>query len=409
MNSDTNRLTSMNQATSDEKQSDKNLSRGKIDMIDILIILAKHKKKLIFVPLAIAVVCAAIALFLPNIYRANTKLLPPQQQSGAAALLSQLGGAAGLAAGVTGIKNPNDVFVSMLKSRLVADRIIEQFKLKKDYETDSSEKTRKILEHRTFITAGKDGLITIEVEDENQAKVADMTNAYVDALTKLTKELAVTEAAKRRLFFERQLEQAKDNLANAEITLKGAMDKSGVISVDADTRALVETVGRLRAQASAKEIQLSAMNAFVTANNPEYKRVQEELNSLRSELSRLENGRPSISSEKETSNSQGGLENIKVLRNVKYYQMLYELLAKQYELARLDEAKDPGIIQVLDRAVTPERKFRPKRAIMVILAALGGLFLSLIWIALLEIRSRVSSNDAASDRLSELKASLRFR
>ena len=380
------------------------------NILDFGIVLAKHKKLIVRLPLVVGAIAAAISFALPNVYKASTKLLPPQQaQSGAAALLSQLGGVAGLA-GAAGLKNPNDLYIGMLKSRTMADKLNAQFGLQKVYGADTLEETRRILESNSTIAAGKEGLITIDVEDEDKKLAARLANAYVSELVALTKVLAVTEASQRRMFFERQLELAKDNLAKAEMTFKGALDTRGVISVDADSRAIVETVGRLRAQVSAKEIQLSSMRAFVTTSNPEFKRAQEELNSLRSELSKLENGRPATGpSGGAAPGNQVGLENIKILRDVKYYQMLYELLAKQYEVARLDEAKDTSLIQVLDPAIEPERKSKPRRAIIVLLSAMLALIAAIIWAFISETRKRVLQAPEGVAQWEELKALARSR
>ena len=350
---------------------------GDNGLFELLLILAEYKKRLLVLPLAAAVIAAVVSMMLPKVYEATTRLLPPQQnQSGAAALLSQLGGAAGLAAGMTGVKNPGDVYIGMLKSRTIADRLIAKFNLKNVYETDSLEIARAALEKNTTITAGKDGLINIQVEAKNKQLVAPLANGYVSELIQLNKVLAVTEAGQRRMFFEQQLEMAKDNLAKVESELKGSLDRRGVISVDAESRAMLETVARLRAQASAKEIQLNSMAAFVTQDNPQYKQVAEELASLRAELAKLENGRGAGSGSSDnqlsTGSGQNGFQNIKLLRDVKYNQMLYELLAKQYEVARLDEAKEPSIIQVLDPAVEPERKSKPRRILIVLLSAVVG-------------------------------------
>lgn len=381
---------------------------GELGLIDLLITLARHKKIVIGIPVAAAVISVAISLMLPNIYQSSAKLLPPQQpQSGAAALLSQLGGFAGMAAGVSGLKNPNDLYIGMLKSRTIADKVIAEFDLKKVYETDSQEKARKKLEDRTVISTGKDGLITIDVEDESPQRVSKIANAYVSQLTELTKVMAITEASQRRVFYERQLEAAKDNLAKAEAALKGALDTHGVISVDADSRAILETVGRIRAQISAKEVQLRSMGSFVTSNNPDYKRVEEELASLRAELSRLENGRPANGA---TDNAKPvGLENIKVLRDVKYYQMLYELLAKQYEVARLDEAKDPAIIQVLDSAIVPEKKAKPKRSLIVLFSTLFGFILAAGVAFGLEAKRRSMASPESASQWNELKRLIRSK
>jgi uncharacterized protein involved in exopolysaccharide biosynthesis len=347
-----------------------------IEAIDLALVLARNKKLVIGFPLAVAVGTLVVSLILPDIFRASTKLLPPQQsQSGAAALLSQLGGIAGAAAGATGMKSQSDVYVGILKSRTIADRLIDKYDLKKVYDTKYQEAARRILEDNTAITTSKEGLITIEVEDKDRRLATSLANAYTAQLLDLTKVLAVTEAGQRRLFFERQLAATKDKLADAEIALKQGLDTQGVISVDTESRAIVETAAKLRAQVSAKEIELRAMEAFVTSSNPDYRRVQEALSSLRQQLAKIETGGDHDGEHLGAGgDSQAGLQNIKRLRDVKYQQMLYELLAKQYEVARLDEAKEPSVVQILDPAVEPERKAKPKRFLMILLAALISLF-----------------------------------
>lgn len=381
------------------------------DVVEFLIMLAKHKKLVFGLPVLAAVLAAALSFALPNVYRAGIKLLPPQQgQSGAAALLAQLGGVASVVAGgAAGPKNPNDVYIAMLRSRTVADRLIKRFDLAKVYGAKSPDEARKALEANTTVLTAKDGLITLDVEGEDKKLVAPLANAYVEELTELNKTLAVTEAAQRRKFYEQQLEQAKDRLANAEASLKRSLDTNGVVSVDAESRAIVETVGRLRAQVAAKEIQLRSMQAFVTTNNQEYKRAQEELDSLRAQLAKLENGSRTEGPAQPQGGGQQGLENIKTLREVKYYQMLYELLAKQYEAARLDEAKDASVIQVLDNAIEPERKFKPKRAVIVIAGFLGGLFVAILWAFLVETQKAALRSPERAAQLARLKAHLRLR
>lgn len=397
----------MNQIQASEEQELTLSEVDEISIVDILIVLAKHKGRIIGITFTVALLAIGVSLALPNIYLGTAKLLPPQQsQSSAFSLLSQLGGVAGVAAGAAGLKNPNDLYVGMLKSRTVADRLVAQFDLRKAYETDSLETARRKLEANTNISAGKDGLITIEVEDEDRKRVAPLTNAYVTELFRLTKDLAVTEAAQRRMFYERELESAKDSLAKAEMLLKSQLETHGVISVDAESRAILETVGRLKAQVSAKEIQLSSMRAFVTTENPDYRRAEEELNGLRAELSRLENGR---AGESRVTEQRGGLESVKVLRDVKYHQMLYELLAKQYEAARIDEAKDSSVIQVLDHAVEPERKSKPKRSVIVLMATIIGAFGAVASAFVAEARRKVVASPEGAAQWAELKESLRFR
>lgn len=374
--------------------------------VDVMIVLAKHRKKILSVPVVVAIATAAISFALPNVYRASTKLLPPQQaQSSASALLSQLGGVAGLAAGAAGLKNPTDVYLGMLHSRTLADRLVDKHQLKKIYGTDSQEKARADLGADTAITSGKDGLISIEVDSKDPKLAATLANAYVAELLSLTRTLAVTEASQRRLFFQGQLEQAKNNLAKAEMALKGAIDVGGVVSVDSESRTVVETVAKLRAQVSAREVELNAMRSFVTPDHPQFKRVTEELSSLRGELAKLENGRGNEVATQPA--GKGGLENIQLLRDLKYHQMLYELLAKQYEAARLDEAKDPAVIQVLDPAVEPERKIGPKRALLVILSALASLVAVVLWAFVREAQQRTAQQPRVAARWAEFWSYLR--
>lgn len=374
----------------------------------VLTVLARRKLLVIVPPLLAALTALAIGLNMPSVYLSMTKLLPPQQaQSGTAALLAQLGGAAAAVSGSASIKNPNDVYVAMLSSRTIADKLIERFKLRDIYRVKNQEKARLVLAEESVIKAGKDGLITVEVTDGDPQRAAAMANAYVEELLRLTKVIAVTEASQRRVFFEQQLESAKNELAAAELSLKNSLDSGGVISVDSDSRALIETVGRVRAQISAKEVQLSSARPFVTQNNPEYIRSQQELNSLKDELSRLQNGRGPGAAVAPA--SKRGLENIKILRDVKYYQMLYELLAKQYEAARLDEAKDSSVIQVLDPAVAPERKAGPRILRMVaVSAALAGV-VSVTLALLLEFMGRFLRTPVGASQWRELRDNLRLR
>lgn len=378
-----------------------------LQLVDMMIALAKRKKIIIFFPLAVGVCALGLSLMLPNIYTATTKLLPPQQaQSGATALLAQLGGASALA-GAAGIKHPSDVYIGMLRSRTVADKLLTRFDLKTRYNIVSHEKARERLSDSTAVAAGKDGLITIAVDDNDKQLVAGIANGYAEELELLTRTLAVTEAAQRRLFFERQLLTAKDNLAKVEVALKGALDSGGVVSVDVESQAILETAARLRAQVSSKEIQLGAMRAFVTAENPEYRHVNEELSSLRNELAKLQGGRTSPASPQ--TNKRGGLDNIQLMRDLKYNQMLYELLAKQYEVARLDEAKDASLIQVLDKAVEPEFKSKPKRAVLVLGSVLLALFFAIGWAIFAELKQRAMSSPDQVARWNELRSYLRFR
>ncbi|WP_223827129.1 GumC family protein [Undibacterium oligocarboniphilum] len=375
-----------------------------ISLMDILLMLAKHKKKIILYPIGFAVAGLLVSLILPNAYKANTKILPPQQsQSTASAMLSQLGGLAGGAGVALGLKSPNDLYIGMLKSRTITDKLIQRFDLQKRYGAKFLESARKQLDGNASIVSGKDNIISIDVEDKDPKIAAAIANAYVEELMALTGKFALTEASQRRIFFEKQLELTKDKMISAEMSLANTMSSKGMLSVDAQSKAVLETVARLRAGISAKEIQLKSMQAFVTQNNNEYKRANQELLGMRQELAKLENGSQPANESDAVKVKDGSVNNMQTLRDVKYYQMLYELLVKQYEVARLDEAKDAPLIQVLDKAVEPEYKVKPQRSLITIAAAFFGLMLSFIIAFVSEALNR-SKNSEEQEKWRLLKS-----
>ncbi len=382
-----------------------------INLLDLLIIVARRKGLIFGAPIVTGLLAAVYSLSLPNIYTATTRILPPQQNSSsAAALLGQLGGLPG-AGSLAGLKNPNDLYIGMLKSRSVADRLIERFQLLQRYGTTHASDARKVLEAVTVIIAGKDGIVTLDVTDKDPKMAADVANAYVEELLKLTQVLAVTEASQRRLFFEKQFGLARDRLAAAESASRAALGSSGLVQVEGQGRSIVETAARLRAQVTAKEVQIGAMRSFASGQNPDLVLAERELDSLRTQLARLEGG----SSDRTNTTRAGvnrldGNQSLALLREVKYQETLYELLAKQLELARLDEAKESSEVQVMDRAIEPDRKSKPLRSLIVMVSVVAAFFATLLWIFISEAIARSArDNPDTRRRLDELRRALRLR
>ena len=396
-------------ATHDPQPTTREVEADEISLLDLAIVLAKHKKLILGLPLVAAIIAVIVTLLMPNIYTGVTRILPPQQsQSTAAAMLIQLGGLADIAGQSLGIKNPNDLYVGMLKSRTVADTLIDRFGLKKVYDENTYHYARMELEKRTMVASGRDGIIKVEVEDKDPKRAAAIANGYVEELYKLTQTLAVTEASQRRLFFERQLDQTRKKLANAEAAARQGLEKGGLVVIDAQGRGMVETTARLRGQIAVKEIQISAMRAFATGQNPDLKQAQHELEAMKEELAKMEG----TASGRDNAGSVGkadGMENLRLLRDVKYFETIFELLAKQYEIARIDEARDASLIQVLDEAVEPEQKSKPKRALIVILSALVAGVITVSWAFVAEALEKARRDPDGSSRLQALRSYLRFR
>jgi uncharacterized protein involved in exopolysaccharide biosynthesis len=384
-----------------------NQDGDEISVIDILIVLAKRKALVLGLPAAVAFISAGIALLMPNYYAGITKILPPQQTQSTSAVLSQLGNLTGLAGGAaTGLKNPNDLYVGMLKSRTVADNLIARFGLNELYEEKYQSSTRNRLARETTITAGKDGIITVQVDDKDPKRAAELANGYVEELFKLTKVLAVTEASQRRLFFERQLEQAKESLAKSEASTREALQKGGLVLVEGQGRVMAETSARLRAEITVKEIQMGAMRTFASDQNPELQRTQQEVAVLRRELGRIEGTSGAAPGRPEGANLKG-IENLRLLREMRYNEVTYELLAKQYEIAKIDEAKDSAVIQVMDKAIEPDRKSKPARLQIVLLSTLAAGVLAMLWAFLLEAFRR--NNLRSAERWQTLKEHIALR
>ncbi|MGA7315422.1 MAG: Wzz/FepE/Etk N-terminal domain-containing protein [Silvibacterium sp.] len=392
------------------------MENNEISIIDLLIVLAERKRVIISITAAFAILAIAVSLILPKRYTATVTLLPPQQApSVASALTSSLGNLGGLAAlsgGSFGLKNPNDMYVAMLRSRTVEDAMVLKFGLMDEYRKRYASDARKSFENHTTVDgSAKDGLIRISIEDSDPNRAAELANGYVDQFRTLSAHLAITEASQRRLFFEQQLEQAKDNLATAEEALKSTELRTGLIELSSQSRALIESAASLRAQIAAKEVQIESLHTFATSENAQLIQAQQELEGLREQLAKL-GGSANIDAGLMVPKGQvpqAALEYVRKLRDVKYYETIFDILAKQFEIAKLDEAKQGAIIQVVDKAIPPDKRSSPKRA-LIVLGSTGVGFLVGVFLALFRARfERMSNDPEARQKLYALRGAFYHR
>lgn len=339
--------------------------KDEVGLLDLALPLIEHWKLWILGSLAAGLAGLGIAFLMTPIYTARTTFLPPQQQqSGLASALSSLGGLAGLAGAAGGIKSPADQYVALMQSVSATDRLIDQFDLMKVYESKYRFEARKALEQNTRIGVGKkDGLISVEVDDEDPKRAAEIANAYVEALRRLTSTLAVSEAQQRRMFFEKELKDARDQLEVAQQALQASGFSVGALR--AEPKAAAEGYARLKAEITAAEVRTQVLRGSLAENAPELQRQVAQLSALRAQLGRLE----------QAADSGAGPDYVSKYREFKYRETLFEIFAKQYELARVDESREGALIQVVDPAVTPEYKSKPKRAFIAAAAALLSLLL----------------------------------
>jgi uncharacterized protein involved in exopolysaccharide biosynthesis len=332
---------------------------------------------------------------IPPTYTAKTQFLPPQQQqSSAASMLASLGALGGLAGAATGLKSPADQYIAFMKSVSVQDALIERFKLVEKYEAKLKTDARMALTGSVRIASGKDGLISVEVDNKDPKFAADLANAHVDELRNLLARLAVTEAQQRRMFFEKQLQTTKENFTKADLALKSSGVSSSVLKTS--PASAVEAVARLKAGISVQEVKLGTMRNYLTESSPDFKQALSELASLKSQLAKAEKEEPAS---KDTS------DYVARYREFKYQETMFELFAKQFELAKVDERREGAVIQVLDIGEPPERKAKPKKAMIAVIAALASGFALLLFVFIRSALKNASQDEETKLRMAALKGS----
>jgi tyrosine-protein kinase Etk/Wzc len=387
-------------------------ANDEVHLLDLMVILARHKRLVVGMPVLFGIAGVVATLLMTPIFASTAKVLPPQQQqnSGLSMMLGQLGGLAGAAGGLAGLKSPNDLYVGLLESRRMSDRLIQRFKLTERYGT-TMEGARRALADNSEISSGKkDGMLAITVSDRDPQVAANIANAYVDELTRLTQTMALTEASQRRMFFEKQLAQVKDQLANAEIAMRTTQEKTGMIQPEAQVQAIIGNAAQLKGIIAAKEVELNAMRTFAAGQNPELLRTQEELRGLRAQLAKLEKSQSATDRGFMVPTGklpEVGVEYVRRMRDVKYYETIFELLAKQFELAKIDEAKDASMIQVLDKAIPAEQRYKPKRSLIVLALAFAGLVVGMLLAFMKHGYDSSRQNPASRQRWEQLSAALR--
>ena len=366
-----------------------------INLFDLAITLAKHKKLILGAPLVAAIIATIFSLFSPNIYTADTKILPRQSPSGAVS---------------ADIKNPTEVFVEMLKSRMLQNDMIRRFNLQAVYETKTPGTTLQALAAATTVKAGNDGIIAISVDDKNPQRAALLANGYVDELQRMTQLADVSGASQRRIFYEKQLVQAKQSLGDAEIAMKELQEKNGPIQLNAQAEAFVRVSAELKSQIAMKEAELGAMRTIRTFaadnnpdNNPDYILKRQLLVGLREQLSMMDAEMVTTAKIPEA-----GLEYIRKTRNLKYAETICKLLSKQFEMAKIDDAYGSSVVQVLDKAIAPEQKSKPKRSKNILLVAVATGFLAILWAFITEALQNAKKDTETQTRLNTLKNYLRW-
>ncbi len=363
----------------DLNSQNSNSSNGdddEISLIDLAIALGEEKKTLFAVPLFTTSVAIVVSLIMTPVFTAKTLMMPPQQQqSSAASALASLGALAGLAGGAAGVKSPDEMYIAFMESESLQNSIIKKMNLQTRYEAKTLTDTRADLKDAVKITSDKkSGLISIEATDKDPLFAAQLANLYIDELHNLLGRLAVTDAQQRRVFYEDQIKKTQADLVNAESRFRLANEKSGMQMTSILAETSLRANAEMRGQIAAKEVQLQAMSRFETTQNPDVQKLTSEMSALRQQLSKLESGSGNTTSAVNPMQQEAS----QAYRDIKVQQAMLEVLIKQYEIARVDEAKEGPLVQQVDPATPPERRSKPKRSLIVLVSALGGLFLGVL-------------------------------
>jgi tyrosine-protein kinase Etk/Wzc len=393
----------MSQTVNDNQSAESNLPMriqddDEISLLDLLQTVVDNLRLLVLGPLAVGISALGISFLIPPTYTAKTQFLPPQQQqSAAASMLASLGSLGGLAGAVGGIKNPADQFLAYMKSVTVQDALIERFNLLERFEAKTKTEARFALTGSVRAYSGKDGLISVEVDNKDPKFAAELANAHVEELGKLLGKLAITEAQQRRLFFEKQLTIAKEKLVQSEIELKstgvsGSVLKSNPVSA-------VAAVASLQAGVTAQEVKLGAMRGYLAETAPDFKQALNELTNLRAQLAKQEIHTPA------NNNLAAQGDYVSKYREFKYNETLFELFSKQFEIAKIDESREGGVIQVLDAAQSPEHKSKPKKSLIAILATFAAGFALLLFVFVRQALRNGIKNEETAGKLTQIKKS----
>ena len=390
-----------------------------VGLLDLLTWLGEGKRVIAAVTAAAAALALVYALLQPQIFTARTTLLPPgsQQQSTSAAALAALGSLGGLAGGIAG-KTPDELYVNLLKSDTVQRALATKFDLYKRYQVETYEVLRKVIPQYVRVSSDKkSGVITLEVDDKVPQFAADLANAHVGEVTKLLSRLAVSEAQQRRMFFEQQLKDTKESLIKAEQFLRQVQEKSGMVVLDQQAGAIIKAVAELKARIAEREVRLKVMRTSTTAVNPDVQLLNSELTALRAELTRMESSTGSV-----TAGGAGSIDipvgklpaaaidYVRAAREVKFQETMMTSMLRQFEVAKLDEAKEGQSLQQVDVAMPPDRKSKPSRALIVLAAILVALLLSSLFVVWRKYRALVrEQNPEAAQAWAQMAKAWRLR
>ena len=370
------------------------------------------------------VLATLIAFLIPKTYESTTRLMPPDQESGSLSMAAALMGKAGLGPGslagnLLGVKGSGALFADILRSRTVQDRIIERFDLRKVYRDRYWETARRDLSGYTGIAEDrKSGVITISVQDHDPHRAAEIAQAYVEELDRLVAQVSTSAARRERIFIEQRLKTVQQDLDTASQQFSEYASKNTAIDIKQQGVAMVEAAARLQGELIAAQSEAEGLEQIYTSNNVRVRSIRARISELKRQLEKLGGDSTNTGVNVPTSLQQlPSIRNLPILgvrwaelyRETKIQETVYELLTQQYELAKIEEAKEIPTVKILDLANVPERKSEPHRLVLMILGTLLAFSASTTWVLGAAVWQRMPDNDVRKIMILKAVAPLRFR
>ncbi|QSV44852.1 GumC family protein [Geobacter benzoatilyticus] len=377
----------------------KNLIEKDNDYIDIsagLNIVAKSWRLILCTTVLLTILSIIVVFFvLPEKYRSTARILPPQQDMGFMGMMGALsGGLAGIAGDILGKGTTSDLYAGILKCEAIKDRIIDRFNLISVYEDNYRVDTYKKLDDNIDIQTGKkDGIVSITVEDVDPKRAAAIANAFIEELEKITIKMNVQGASKNKEFLEQRLLKAKVDLDAAEDALKVFQRRNKLLDVTEQTKASIEGIAQLRAQLASQEVQLATLRQSMTDNSHEVMSIKSSIENLRVQVAKMEGSREGGALPNLGTVPQLGQEYLRIMRQFKIQEAIFDALTKQYEMAKFSESKEISSIQVIQFATVPDKHSTPKRAFIVIVSTILAFISAIITAFVMNHWREMSEND----------------
>jgi len=394
-----------------------------INLLDLFQVILNRKKMIVGITIVAIIISVVVSLLLPEMFTATARILPPQEpKSGISSLISDADGVLGkLAGGFLGGEAGSELYVGILESRTIADALIENFNLKELYDLEYLADVYEELADRTDISASPTNkIVSVSVEDRDPQRAADMANLYIQTLDQINRTVKITEGHRKRVFLETRLNQVHQDLIQAEVELKEFQEKYKLVSLDEQARVAIEGAAMIKGEIIAAKTELEVLKQFGTEQQIEAIMLKARIVELQNQLAIIEGSSPKKDTKNRDITSKGdsdfyipfselpelGMQLVRLMREAKLQEKIFELVTSQYELAKIEEAKDIDTIQVLDKAVPPDKKSSPKRSLIVILSAFLAFFFSVFMAFFMEFTDRIKIDD--EERYQQLKQGLKF-